>query len=202
MKENQATVDLPPSSQETDNTESDIHIKFRQIKEKNEEIKNQAYSRSLKENPGNKDRLLSAFDYSSNKLVMSFLKPTVAEPKSMADYSKTDLELDADAIHELDQIEFHRSNTEMLYSKIVSKTMKSIRLEKTVLNLQNQMKLDKASLYANNLRVKALEDIVIEAGGDPANIEGEKVLIKQKNEDIAALRKQLKLPQSENSQAK
>ena len=49
---------------------------------------------------------------------MSFLKPTVAEPKSVADYSKTDLELDADAIHELDQIEFHRSNTEMLYSKI------------------------------------------------------------------------------------
>ena len=133
---------------------------------------------------------------------MSLLKPTVAEPKSVADYSKTDLELDADAIHELDQIEFHRSNTEMLYSKIVSKTMKSIRPEKTVLNLQNQMRLDKASLYANNLRIKALEDIVIEAGGDPANIEGEKVLIKQKNEDIAALRKQLKFPHSENSQEK
>ena len=37
---------------------------------------------------------------------MSFLKPTVAEPKSVADYSKTDLELDADAIHELDQLNF------------------------------------------------------------------------------------------------
>jgi len=124
---------LPPSSQETDNTESEIQIRFRQIKEKNEELKNQAHSRFLKEKPGNKDRLLSSFDYSSNKLVMSFLKPTAAEPKSVADYSKTDLELDADAIHELDQIEFHRSNTEMLYSKIVNKTMKSIRLEKQCL---------------------------------------------------------------------
>ena len=43
---------------------------------------------------------------------------------------------------------------------------------------------------------------MIEAGGDPANIEGEKVLIKQKNEDIAALRKQLKLPQSETLKQK
>ena len=56
--------------------------------------------------------------------------------------------------------------------------MNSIRLEKTLINLQNQMRLDKASLYANNLRIKAFEDIVIEAGADPANIEGAKVIIK------------------------
>ena len=43
---------------------------------------------------------------------------------------------------------------------------------------------------------------MIEERGDPANIEGAKVLIKQKNEDIVALRKHLKLPQSENSQEK
>ena len=109
---------------------------------------------------------------------MSFLKPTVADPKSMIDYSKTDLEVDADAIHELDQIEFNRSNTEMLYSKIVNKTMSSVKLQKTVTNLQNQMKLDKASLHANGLRIKALEDLVIEAGADPANVEVAKALIK------------------------
>ena len=119
-----------------------------------------------------------AFDYSSNKLVMSFFKPTLTDPKSIAVYSKIDLEVDANDIHELDQIEFHRSTTEMLYSKIVSKTMKYIRIEKTVLNLQNQMKLEKASLYANNLRIKALEYFVIEAGADPANMEIAKTLIK------------------------
>ena len=43
---------------------------------------------------------------------------------------------------------------------------------------------------------------MIEAGADLANIEVEKALIKQKNEDIAALRRQLKLPQSEHPQAK
>ena len=90
MKENQATVDFPPS-QETDNTESEIQIRFRQIKEKNEDLKDQVHSIFLKEKLGNKDMLLSAFDYSSNKLVMSFLKPTVVEPKSVADYSKKNL---------------------------------------------------------------------------------------------------------------
>ena len=52
------------------------------------------------------------------------------------------------------------------------------------------------------MKIKALEDLVIEAGADPANIEVAKALIKQKNEDIAALRKPLKLPQSQNPQAK
>ena len=93
----QSNVDMPSSSKEPDNTESNIKIRFREIKEKNEEIESEAYSKFLKEKPGNKDRLLSAFDYSSNKLVMSFLKPTVADPKTIADYSKIDLEVDADA---------------------------------------------------------------------------------------------------------
>lgn len=68
----------------------------------------------------------------------------------------------------------------MLYSKIVNKTMNSIKLEKTLINLQTQMKLDKASPYANNLKIKALEDLVIEVGADPSNIEVAKALIKQK----------------------
>ena len=118
---------------------------------------------------------------------MSFLKPTVTDPKSIADYSKTDLEIDPNAIHELDQIEFHRSNTKMLYYKIVNKTINYSRLVKTLINLQTQMKLDKASLYVNNLKIKAREDLVIEAGDDPANMEVAKALIKQKNEDIVTL---------------
>ena len=112
---------------------------------------------------------------------MSFLKPIVADPKTVADYSKTYLEVDADAIHELDQIYFHRSTTEMLYSKVVNKTMSACKLQKTVSNLQTQMKFDKASLHVNGLRIKSLEDFSIEAGAGPANIEIAKALIKQKN---------------------
>ena len=75
MVERQTDVEFPCSSKATDNRESNIQIKFRQIREKNEEIKNEVYSKFLKEKPGNKDRLLTAFNYSSNKLIMSFLKP-------------------------------------------------------------------------------------------------------------------------------
>ena len=39
-------------------------------------------------------------------------------------------------------------------------------------------------------------------GYDPANIKAAELLVKKNNEDIAALRKQLKLPQSEHPQTK
>ena len=90
----------------------------------------------------------------------------------------------------------------MLYSKVVRKTMSATMLQKTVSNLQTQMKLDKASLHAKDLRIKSLEDLVIESGADPSNTEAAKKLIRQKNDDITALRKQLKLPQSEHPQTK
>ena len=57
------------------------------------------------------------------------------------------------------------------------------------------MKLDKASLHVKDLRIKSLEDLVLQIGVDPSNIQVAQALIKQKNEDIAALKKQLKLPQ-------
>ena len=110
--------------------------------------------------------------------------------------------MNIDTIHELDQIEFHRSALEMLYSKVVRKTMSATMLQKTISNLKTQMKLDKASLHAKDLRIKSLEYLVIEIGVDPSNIEVAKKLIRQKNEDIDALRKQLKFPQSEHPQAK
>ena len=82
----------------------------------------------------------------------------------------------------------------MLYSKVVNKTVSVTRLQNTVFNLQGQMKLDKASLHAKDLRIISLEDLVLQIGVDPSNIQVAQALIKQKNEDIAALRKQLKFP--------
>ena len=130
MVENQVNLEAPSSSKEIEGTNSDIQKKYKQIKEKNEEIKNEVYSQFLKEKPGNKDRFLTAFDYSTNKMIMSFLKTTVADPKSVSDYTKIDVEVDADTMHELEQIEFHRSTTEMIYSEVVTKTMSTIMLQK------------------------------------------------------------------------
>ena len=115
----------------------------------------------------------------------------------MADYKKVEFEVDTENVHELDQIEFHRHSSEMLYSTVVTKAMSATKLQNTIINMQDQMKLEKGSLYAKYLRIKALEDLILQVGYDPSNVQEAELLIKKKNEDIATLRKQLKLPQSE-----
>jgi len=54
--------------------------------------------------------------------------------------------------------------------------------------------LEKASSLAKDNKIKSLEEIIIELGHDSNDAKGIKALIKKKEEDIATLRKQLKLP--------
>lgn len=54
--------------------------------------------------------------------------------------------------------------------------------------------MEKASSLAKDNRIKSLEDIIIELGHDPKDAKGIKELIKKKQEDIATLKKKLKLP--------
>ena len=110
------------------------------------------------------------------------------------------MEVAIEKIHELDQIEFHRQTSEILYSTVTTKAINSHKLQNAIYNIQDQMKMDKASLYAKDLRIKALEDLVLQVGYDPTNIKAAEALVSKKNEDITALRKQLKLPQGEHPQ--
>ena len=43
-------------------------------------------------------------------------------------------------------------------------------------------------------RINSLEDLIIDLGHDPKDVKAVKRLIKNKNDDIAALKKQLKIP--------
>lgn len=54
--------------------------------------------------------------------------------------------------------------------------------------------MEKASSQAKDNRIKSLEEIIIELGHDPINPKGVQALIKKKEEDITALKRQLKLP--------
>jgi len=47
-----------------------------------------------------------------------------------------------------------------------------------------------------------LEELVLKIGYDPSNVKAAEEMIKKKNADIASLRNQLKLPPTEDSQAK
>ena len=93
---------------------------------------------------------------------MSYLQPTTSTPKTVADYKKVEFEVDTENVHELDQIEFHGHSSEMLYSTVVTKAMSATKLQNTIINMQDQTKLDKGSLYAKDLRIKALEDLVLQ----------------------------------------
>ena len=81
------------SSQKAQENDLDIREKYKQIKTKNEEIKNEIYSQYLKQTPSVQNRILSAFDYSNKKLIMAVLQPGVKTPKTIADYKKVDLEV-------------------------------------------------------------------------------------------------------------
>ena len=133
---------------------------------------------------------------------MIVLQPTVPKPTTTIDYKKVDFQVPVDSIHPLDQIEFHKQSSEMLYSTMTTKAMSAQKLQNTIKNLRDQIRIEKASSYAKDTRIKSLEELVIEVGYDPANVKATEEMIKKKNADIAALRKQLKLPPTEHPQTK
>ena len=101
----------------------DIKERYKEIKAKNAEIKNEIYSQYLKQTPSIQNRLLSAFDYRKKKMLMTVLQPTVPTPKSSSDYKNIDFEVPFQDIHPLDQIEFHKQAGEMIYSTMTTKAM-------------------------------------------------------------------------------
>jgi hypothetical protein len=62
--------------------------------------------------------------------------------------------------------------------------------------------LEKISSFAKDNRIKTLEELVLNIRYDPSNVKVAKEMIKKKNFGIASLRNQLKLPPTEDSQAK
>ncbi len=90
----------------------------------------------------------------------------------------------------------------MIYSTLIAKVMAAFNLKDSLDNVTTPYKLEKASSSTKDTRIKSLEDLIIELGHDPKDIKATEHLIKKKNEDIATLKKQLKLPQSQHPQTK
>ena len=125
---------------------------------------------------------------------MSFLKLTIQQPKSMENYLKTYFEVLPKDIHPIDQIELHKQICEMVYSTLTNIAIATHQLQNSLGNISAQFQLEKASSQANDTRIKSLEDLVIEWGHDPKDVKATEKLIKNKNNDIAALKEQLKIP--------
>lgn len=176
----------------------DIKGRFKEIKMRNENLKAETYAQYLKLTPPNQTRLMSAFDIKVGKMLLSFLQPNVKQPQTLAYYKKTNFEVLARDVHPIDQIEFHKKAGEMIYSTLIEKFMDSFKLKDSLDNVIAQCKLEKASSQAKYNKIKSLEDLVIKLGHDPSDIKATKKLIKKKNEDITTLKKQLKIPPSQN----
>ena len=75
------------------------------------------------------------------------------------------------------------------------------KLQVSFANFQSQLKMERASSAKDN-RIKYLEDLVLKIGQDPKDVNVVEEIIKKKKLDIVALRKQLKLPATEDPLAK
>jgi len=182
-----------PQNKQQSKKGSDIKRAFTEIKARNETIRIQLYNQLLRMAPTNQQRLMAAYDIQEGKMTLSHFKPTMQQPRSAADYIRTNLEVLSKDIHPMDQIELHKQTGEMVYSTLADKALLAHKLQNSLHNTSAQLELEKASSLAKDNRIKSLEEIIIELGHDPKDAKGIKALIKKKEEDIAALKKKLKL---------
>jgi len=127
-------------------------------------------------------------------MTLTHFRPSIQQPQSATDYIKTNLEVFSKDIHPMDQIKLHKKTGELIYSTLADKTLLTHKLQNSLHNTAAQLELEKASSQAKDNRIKSLEEIIIELGHDPNDHKGVQALMKKKDEDIAALRKKIKLP--------
>ena len=85
---------------------------------------------------------------------------------------------------------------------MTNKAMSVQKLQNSTENITTQFRLEKASSKAKDNIIKSLEDMVIDIVYNSNDIQEAEKLIEKKNEDIVALKKQLKLPPSEHPHTK
>ncbi len=105
-------------------------------------------------------------------------------------------------VRPLDQIDMHIQAGEMVYSTFTWTAITSSKLHLTLSNVKSQLKLEKVSPIAKDTRIKYLEEMVIKVVFDLDNSKSMEEIIRKKNTDIVALKKQLKWPAIEDPQAK
>jgi hypothetical protein len=191
--EQQRTVEVSSSRQQVQKPPS-VKEGFMEIKAQNELLRVQLYQQFLDTTPAKKQRLMAAFDLKDEKMIFTHLKPKVPHPKNPEDYYKTNLEIFAKDIHPMDQIELHKQTGEMVYATLADRAMLAHQLKESLKNTNRQLDLERLSSSAKDNRIKTLEDIIVEQGYNPKDLKGAKALMKKKEDDIAALRRQAKLP--------
>ena len=103
-------------------------------------------------------------------------------------------------IHPMDQIELHKQTGEMVYATLADRATLAHELKESLKNINIQLDLERMSSTTKDNGIKTLEDIIIDLGHDPKDPKGVRALMKKKDDDIASLRKRLRLPPTEHPQ--
>jgi hypothetical protein len=179
-----------------------IFEKYDMIKKKNQMLTSNTYAQFWKQTSMAQHRLLSSFDTEKGRMHMAFLQAQVPDPKAITDYKRATFEFNTRDVHPADQMDLHRQTGEMVFSTLANASTTAAKLQVSLSNVQTQLKLEKISSFAKDNRIKTLEELVLKIGYDPSNVKAVEEMLKKKNVDIASLRRQLKLPPTEDAQAK
>ena len=98
---------------------------------------------------------MSAYDIQEQKMTLSHFGPTMQQPQTVVDYIRTNLEIFAEDIHPMDQIELHMQTGEMLYSTLADKTLLAHQLQNSLHNTAAQLELEKAASQSKDNRMKS-----------------------------------------------
>jgi hypothetical protein len=130
---------------------------------------------------------------------MAFLQAQVPYPKVITDYKRATFEFQTKDVHLTDQMDLHKQTGEMVLYTLVHTSTSVSKLQVSLNNVQTQLKLEKISSFAKDNRIKTLEELVLKIGYNPSNVKAAEEMIKNKNDDITSLRKQLKLQPTEDT---
>lgn len=103
MIERELSVEVSSFTRPAD-IEKDIKDRYKEIKMRNEKLKAETYAQYFKHTLANQSRFMLAFDIKAGKMQVSFLHPTVQQPKTSANYKKTNFEVLDRNVHPIDQI--------------------------------------------------------------------------------------------------
>jgi hypothetical protein len=199
VKTRDSPLDTPPSKT---GPQLGIFEKYDLIKKRNQSLTSSTYAQFQKQSSTAQHRLLSAFDTEKGKMHMAYLHALIPDPKVISDYRRTTFEFQAKDVHPADQMDMHKQTGEMISHTLARVATSAAKYRTTLSNAQTQLKLEKMSSFAKDSKIKTLEELVLKIGYDSTNVKAAEEMIKKKNADIAALRKQLKLPPTEDPQTK
>jgi hypothetical protein len=199
VKSTDSPLDTPPSKT---GPQLGIFEKYDLIKKRNQSLTSSAYAQFQKQSSTAQHRLFSAFDTEKGRMHMAYLHALVPDPKVISDYKRTTFEFQAKDVHSADQMDMHKQTGEMISHTLSRVATSAAKYRTSLSNAHTQLKLEKMSSFVKDNKIKTLEELVLKIGYDPTNVKAAEEMIKKKNADITALRKQLKLPPTEDPQMK